>query len=308
MLILGIFYFLLGLILLYYGSDWFVLGSERLARYFSVSNFVIGATVVAIGTSLPEVITSVYASYTHISGIAIGNAIGSCICNIGIVLGLSAILNPIKVNNNLRSNILFYLLYVILTAILGVNGFSWIDGTILLLIFLIYLRWTIKNGYIDNIEIEEIEKNIEKHNISLAFSLVLSIVGLIGVLVGAKLFVDGAKNIAIALNISDKIIGFTLVAFGTSVPELMVSLAAAKRNLGGIILGNVIGSNMADIGGALAISCLFTNLPSANIQMVILIVMSLLIYLFARFGKINRLHGLILLVLYIFSIVTLRMG
>jgi len=304
MLILGIGYFLLGLILLYYGSDWFVLGSERIARHFNISNFVIGATVMAIGTSLPEILTSAYASYMHAPGISIGNAIGSCICNIGLVLGLSAIISPIVVDKNLQKNIFVYLLFVIFTAVIGIDGFSWIDGAILLILFVFYLRWTVKNGSVEEIE----ENNNKDSSHSIVFSLVLLIIGLVGVLVGAELFVDGAKKIATALNISDKVIGFTLVAFGTSVPELMVSLAAAKRNLGGMVLGNVVGSNIADIGGALAVGSLFMYLPAENIQMGVLAVMSLLLYLFAKYTKIGRWQGLLFLALYIIAIALLRMG
>ncbi|XRP96844.1 calcium/sodium antiporter [Methanocaldococcus sp. 16A] len=304
MLILGVAYFLLGLVLLYFGSDWFVLGSERIARHFNVSNFVIGATVMAIGTSLPEILTSAYASYMHAPGISIGNAIGSCICNIGLVLGLSAIISPIIVDKNLKKNVFVYLLFVIFTAIIGFDGFSWIDGIILLILFAFYLRWTINNGNVEEIN-EEDEK---KYNPSLAFSLVLLIIGLVGVLVGAELFVDGAKKIASALNVSDKVIGFTLVAFGTSVPELMVSLAAAKRNLGGMVLGNVVGSNIADIGGALAIGSLFMYLPPENFQMSILLIMSFLLYLFARYSKIGRWQGILFLIIYIIAIASLGLG
>ncbi|ACV24225.1 calcium/sodium antiporter [Methanocaldococcus fervens] len=300
MLILGVAYFLLGLILLYFGSDWFVLGGERIAKHFNISNFAIGATVMAIGTSLPEILTSAYASYIHAPGISIGNAIGSCICNIGLVLGLSAIISPIIVDKNLMRNIFVYLLFVVLTAIVGFNGFSWIDGIILLAIFLIYLRWTVKNG---NVEVSEEDKN----GVSLPFSLVLLIVGLVGVLVGAELFIDGAKKIALALNVSDRIIGFTLVAFGTSVPELMVSLAAAKRRLGGMVLGNVVGSNIADIGGALAVGSLFMYLPPEHLQISILAIMSLLLYLFARYSKIGRLQGLLFLIMYIIALISLGM-
>ncbi|NPA63292.1 MAG: calcium/sodium antiporter [Methanococci archaeon] len=304
MLILGIGYFLLGLILLYYGSDWFVLGGERIAKHFNVSNFVIGATIMAIGTSLPEILTSAYASYMHAPGISVGNAIGSCICNLGLVLGVSAIISPIVVDNHLKKNVLVYLLFVIFTAIIGYDGFSPIDGILLLILFILYLKWTIKNGSI-GIELEE--KNV-KEDTSIAFSLVLLIIGLVGVLVGAEFFVEGAKKIAISLNISDKIIGFTLVAFGTSLPELMVSLAAAKRNLGSMVLGNVVGSNIADIGGALAMGSLFMYLPAENLQMLILLIMSLLLYLFARYSKIGRWQGILFIILYMIAIASLGMG
>ncbi|ENN95997.1 CaCA family Na+/Ca+ antiporter [Methanocaldococcus villosus KIN24-T80] len=293
-MLLGIIYFFIGLVLLYYGSDWFVVGGEKTAKFFNVSNFVIGATVIAFGTSVPEIVSSVYAALTKSSGIAVGNAIGSCVCNIGLILAISSIVYPIIIKKDQIKNILFHLFFVALTFILGVDGYNCVDGAILFLTFIFYIIWVLKN--------DKIEKKKEEEEINIVISLIFLIIGLISVLIGAKLFIDGAKMIAFLLHIPDYIIGFSLVAFGTSVPELMVSIAAAKRRLGGMILGNIIGSNIADIGGALAISSFFSYLPTANIQMVILLIMSILLYIFAKKSKITRFDGLILLILYIFAI------
>ncbi|WP_456471769.1 calcium/sodium antiporter [Methanocaldococcus sp.] len=286
-----ILYFFIGLIMLYYCSDWLILGSERVARYFKVSNFIIGATIIAFGTSFPEIITSVIAAYQKYSGIAVGNIIGSCICNIGLILGLSLIFSSIKIDNFLRRNLLFYLFYTLITLILGFDGFSFYDGIILLLGFLIYLKWSIKN---DNYVVED---NKKEEDLNLPINIILVIIGLIGVLVGAELFVDGAVSIAHILHISDTIIGFTLVALGTSLPELAVSISAAKRRLGGMVLGNIVGSNIADIGGGIGLSTLFSNLPGLPKQLIILFIMSLILYIFSK-KELNRKEGIILLLLY----------
>ncbi|WP_292459817.1 calcium/sodium antiporter [Methanothermococcus sp.] len=262
-MLLSVFVLLIGLVLLNYGSDWFVLGSSRIAKYLNISNFVIGATVVAFGTSLPEIITSVYAAYANLPGIAVGNSLGSCIANIGLILGISALISPIVIkHDSILKNGYIYLIYTILLFILGYNGFGFINGLILFILLLIYIVYTIRNGKIPTtVEEEEIKK------ISTTTAVIFTIVGLLSIIIGSELFVDGAKNIASFLGVSDKVIGFTLVAFGTSLPELVVSITAVRRKLGDIVLGNVIGSNMANIGCALAFSCMITHIPPVKFEM-----------------------------------------
>ena len=256
---------LIGIGLLNYGSDWFVIGSSKIAKYFNVSNFVIGATVIAFGTSLPEIITSIYAVYTGSPMIAIGTSLGSCITNIGFVLGICAILSPIIIKHrSILKNSHIYLIYSIILTILGYDGFNIIDGFIMFILFLGYFGHTIKKGR--RISVDE-EINCE--NISLPLALLITIIGLLGVLIGSKLFVDGAKDVALLLGISDKIIGFTLVAFGTSLPEAVVSITAIRKKLGDIVIGNIIGSNMVNIGCALALSSMISYIPPTNFELFI---------------------------------------
>lgn len=262
-ILLSVFILLMGLVLLNYGSDWFVLGSSRIAKYLNVSDFVIGATIVAFGTSLPEIITSVYAAYANLPGIAVGNSLGSCIANIGLILGISAIIYPIVVrHNSVLKNGYIYLIFTIVAFILGYDGFGFIDGLILFILLLGYIVHTIKNGGTPTVEEEGAPKKI-----SMTTAVIFTIVGLLSVIIGSELFVDGAKGIAAFLGISDKIIGFTLVAFGTSLPELVVSITAVRRKLGDIVLGNVIGSNMANIGCALAFSGMISYIPPVKFEM-----------------------------------------
>ncbi len=301
-MIIDLIYFIVGLVLLYYGSDWFVLGAERIAKFFNVSNFVIGATVVAIGTSLPEIVTSIYAAFTNSGGIAVGNAIGSCVCNIGLILGTSLLFSTIILNNKLKRNIVYYIIFIIITFILGIDGYDKIDGFFLIILSIFYILKTIKDGKLED------NNNENKENLYLIMDLFITIIGLISVLLGSKFLVEGAKGLAHSFGISDFIIGFSLVAFGTSVPELMVSIISAKRKLGGIVLGNILGSNVIDIGFALGLPSIFIKLPSEIGGLYALLILSLLLFIFSLKNKINKLEGIVLLVLYFVFITALYFG
>lgn len=255
---------LIGIGLLSYGSDWFIIGSSKLAKCLNVSNFVIGATVIAFGTSLPEIITSIYAAYAGSPMIAIGNSLGSCITNIGLVLGICAILSPIIIKHkSILKNSYIYLTYSIILALMGYDGFNFVDGVIMLILFLGYIGHTIKK------EGTSKDEEIKCENISIILAMLITIIGLSGVFLGSRLFVDGARDAAIFLGISDKVIGFTLVAFGTSLPEIAVSISAIRKKLGDIVIGNIIGSNMANIGCALALSSMISYISPTNFEMFI---------------------------------------
>nr|WP_269595621.1 calcium/sodium antiporter [Methanothermococcus okinawensis] len=327
-ILLSIFILLMGLLLLNYGSDWFVLGSSRIAKYLNVSDFVIGATIVAFGTSLPEIITSVYASYAHLPGIAVGNSLGSCIANIGLILGISALISPVIVkHSSILKNSYIYLIYTIILFIIGYNGFGFVDGLILFVLLLGYILYTIKNGETPNVEEESSKK------MSIITAVIYTIVGLLAVIIGSELFVDGAKDISTFLGVSDKIIGFTLVAFGTSLPELVVSITAIRRKLGDIVLGNVIGSNMANIGCALAFSGMICYIPPVKFEMEVNLILVILMVAYMsknliidmvknrinktnttnitkimknfKYSKIGRIEGLSLILIYMLFILKL---
>lgn len=310
----SIFILILGLLLLNYGSDWFVLGSSRVARHLNISNFVIGATVVAFGTSLPEIITSVYASYIGSSGIAMGNALGSCIANIGLVLGFSVLISPIIVQKlSVLKNGYIYLVFSIVAFVLGYDGFGYIDGTVLFLMFLVYIAYTIKSGECD------IDDDDNSKEYSLITSTIFTIIGLSAVIAGSSLFVNGARDIAHFLGISDKIIGFTLVALGTSLPELMVSITAVRRKIGDMAIGNVIGSNIANIGCALGLSAMIEYIPPVKFEMIVNMFLVLLLTIFMSknfiinkltnikntetktliYSKITRIEGMLLVLIYL---------
>ena len=270
-----------GGILLAYGSDWFIEGSTRVAKHFNVSNFVIGATIVAFGTSLPEIVTSSGAALSGSPGLAVGNAVGSCIANIGIILGISVLMYPLIIKKRaIIKNGNIYLIATILLVILGYNGFSRFDGLILFLFMIIYVIYTIKTSESDE---EEIISDITVKKAS-----IFIVVGLLAVILGSDLFIEGAKGIAEYFNVPESIIGFSLVAFGTSLPELASSVAAAKRKLGSIVLGNVIGSNIANTCVALSFSAMIVDIPKYNVELMVNTIMALLIIFTMNREKIKK--------------------
>ena len=274
-------YMIFGGILLAYGSDWFIEGSTRVAKHFNVSNFVIGATIVAFGTSLPEIVTSSGAALSGSPGLAVGNAIGSCIANIGIILGISVLMYPLIIKKRaIIKNGNIYLIATILLVILGYNGFSRFDGLILFLFMIIYVIYTIKTSESDE---EEIISDITVKKAS-----IFIVVGLLAVILGSDLFIGGAKGIAEYFNVPESIIGFSLVAFGTSLPELASSVAAAKRKLGSIVLGNVIGSNIANTCVALSFSAMIVDIPKYNVELMVNTIMALLIIFTMNREKIKK--------------------
>lgn len=298
-----------GGILLAYGSDWFIEGSTRVAKHFNVSNFVIGATIVAFGTSLPEIVTSSGAALSGSPGLAVGNAVGSCIANIGIILGISVLMYPLIIKKRaIIKNGNIYLLATILLVILGYNGFSRFDGLILFLFMITYVIYTIKTSESDD---EEIISDLTTKKAS-----IFIVVGLLAVILGSDLFIEGAKGIAEYFNVPESIIGFSLVAFGTSLPELASSVAAAKRKLGSIVLGNVIGSNIANTCIALSFSAMIVDIPKYNVELMVNTIMALLIiftmnrekikkmlkfknYRTDYFSKIDRIDGISYILIYL---------
>ncbi len=270
-----------GGILLAYGSDWFIEGSTRVAKHFNVSNFVIGATIVAFGTSLPEIVTSSGAALSGYPGLAVGNAVGSCIANIGIILGISVLMYPLIIKKRaIIKNGNIYLIATILLVILGYNGFSRFDGLILFLFMITYVIYTIKTSESDD---EEIISDLTTKKAS-----IFIVVGLLAVILGSDLFIEGAKGIAEYFNVPESIIGFSLVAFGTSLPELASSVAAAKRKLGSIVLGNVIGSNIANTCIALSFSAMIVDIPKYNVELMVNTIMALLIIFTMNREKIKK--------------------
>ena len=300
--------------MLSYGSDWFVLGASRVAKQFNISSFVIGATIVAFGTSLPEIVTSAYAASTGSVDLAVGNALGSCIANIGLVLGLSLIISSVFIKSrSVLKNGYLYMVYTIIFTIIGYNGFSFLDGVFLLLLLALYVIYTIKSGEMDE----------DEHEKSVTFSgaIFYLAIGLSFVILGSSFFVDGAKGLATAFGISEKIIGFTIVAFGTSLPELAVSFAAAKQKLGGIVIGNVIGSNIANMFGALAIASLIHEIPAVKFELSVNILMVFLLLILMNkekikavlnlnstkdyLSEITKIDGLILMLIYLLFVLGL---
>ncbi len=250
-----------GLILLIWGADRFVHGAAAGARNLGVAPLMIGLTVVAFATSAPEILVSVVAALRGEPGLAFGNAIGSNIVNIGLVLGCTALLRPIQLRSaTLRREMPALLAVSLLTVSLFLDNFlSRVDGFVMLTGLVIVMIWLARLGMRSTASdplVEDFEAEIPK-NVSMKMAILWLLIGLGTLLIGAELLVDGAIEIAIVLGVSEVVIGITLVALGTSLPELAVSLVSVMKNEHGLAIGNIVGSNifnlLAVIGVAAAI-------------------------------------------------------
>lgn len=300
-------FLILGLILILWGANALTDGASSVAKRFNVSDLVIGLTIVAFGTSAPEFIISLFAAIKGSSDIAIGNIIGSNIFNILIILGITAMITPLHIaKSTLYKEIPFALLASIVLYICAndslinkdpINIISRTDGLILLCFFLIFIAYTLAIAH--NREEGSVSKQISRWK---SFFIIFGLVALIG---GGNLFVDGASGLARDLGIKESIIGLTLVAGGTSLPELATSLTAAFKKKPGMAIGNVIGSNLFNIFFVLGCSASIRPLPVGNItplDFYILIGSSLLLWLTGKFfGKrtINRAEGAVMTACFI---------
>lgn len=308
-----------GFILLVWGADRFVHGAAATARNLGVSTLVIGLTIVGFGTSAPELLVSAMAALSHNSGLAVGNAIGSNITNVGLVIGVTAIISPLVVNSSTlrREFPLLFLVMLLSLLLLLDHRLSRIDGFILLGSFILLMFWLVRLG-MSSKRPEPMTKEFEREipKTSLPVALLWTAIGLGVLLVSSRILVYGAVNIAHMLNISDLVIGLTIVAIGTSLPELAASVMSALKNEPDIALGNVIGSNMFNLLGVLGIPGAISPLDIGpevltrdySFMIVLTIAMFLFAYGFKKPGKITRWEGGILLGIYIAYMVVLYLS
>ena len=301
----------IGFVLLIKGADFFVEGSSSVAKKFNVPSLIIGMTIVAMGTSLPELAVSVTASMIGNNTLAVSNVAGSNIFNLMVVCGACALFTPLSIEKNtLLKEFPFSIICAGLLVVLGFLGMSLgrVDGIIFLVIFIVYLLWMIRSAKQarnagDRLEEAEEEFIEEEIKILPMWKCLLFIVGgMIAIKFGGDFVVDGASAIAAGFGLSQTLIGLTIVALGTSLPELVTSIVAARKDEVDMALGNVIGSNIFNIllilGVAAAISPI-TFLMENIIDIVILIVMSLVVWIFAWTSKeINRKEGIMMLLMY----------
>jgi len=307
---INILQFSLGTILLYFGADYLILGSKSIASRFKIPPIVVGITLVAFGTSLPELIVSIIAILKGESGIVIGNVVGSNIANIGLVLGVTAILTPIVFSFKRISFDLYFLIVINFLSLLFIYlGELVLWQGICFLLLLGGYCWHLLNGD------HEFDENLSDENLSDGLTISLKIIfGIIGLGFGAHIFVLGAKGIAIALGVSSLVIGMSMVALGTSLPELAASLAAAKHNEKDFVIGNIIGSNIMNIIAVLGFTLLihpisveFTEVFMHGIFMVTL-TLGLFFILKFRGGITKSSAGILLLIYIIFLYFNFQQG
>ena len=262
---LNILFCLIGFLLLYFGAEWLVKGSSSLARSLGVTPVVIGLTVVAFGTSAPELVVSLISSIQGKSMIAVGNVVGSNICNIALVLGVSALFQPITSHRSVVTRdipimlgISVYLLVLSFNSFLGrVEGATLFAGIILYTFFNYYIAMReSKKGLAQEAVLEELGVEEVEYITSRKKQIIFILVGIFGVVFGAQLVVDSAVKIMTVLGVSEKFIGLTIVAFGTSLPELATSVVAAIRKEMDISIGNLVGSNVFNIMSVLGVASL----------------------------------------------------
>lgn len=293
---------IVGFAFLIKGADWFVEGSSSVAKLLKVPPVIIGLTIVAMGTSAPETAVSITAGLQGSNEIALSNIVGSNIFNLLIVVGVCAVIKPFLADKDIIKR--DYLLTILISALLlffGRDGqLSRFEGVLFLIGFVSYISYmvaiSLKNRTTDDGSIAAL---------SPSKSILFILIGLAGVILGGNFVVDSASTIAANLGLSQNLIGLTIVAIGTSLPELVTSLVAAQKGESGLALGNVVGSNLFNVLFILGTSAALTPIPVLSesiLDMIILLAVTVVLYVFVRTSshyKVSRLQGWISILLYI---------
>ncbi|MBQ4058299.1 MAG: calcium/sodium antiporter [Lachnospiraceae bacterium] len=317
-MIKAIILLIIGFLLLMKGADYFVDGASAIAKKLRIPSIVIGLTIVAFGTSAPELAVSLGAALKGSNDIAIGNVVGSNLFNTLVVLGASAAITPVVVKQEIIKR--DYPLSIIAAILLGILSMDMIlgkthtmtigriDGVILLALFVFFLINTIKGGLKGrNAAVEE----VDNMNLSLWKSVLIIVLGLAGIIIGGDLSVESAKDIARAFGMSEALIGLTIVAFGTSLPELVTSIVAARKGENDIAVGNVVGSNIFNILLILGLSATILPMNMSGTYLydiIILIVVTVATYIpIARTNKVGRPMGIVMVGSYLLYTIYLIM-
>lgn len=300
-----------GIFLLLYSADIFVDGASDTAKYFNIPSLLIGIVIIGFGTSMPELVVSFISGIEKTPGIAIGNAYGSNIANIALILGTTALISPVIVNKSILKKELPILTFVTLVSLFLIldKNISRVDSIILLFLFLGFMSYLIFDGLKASKNIKENESlKKEKENISILKAILFVLIGLVLLVVSSKILVWGAVKIAASLGVSELVIGLTVVAVGTSLPELASSIVSARKNEHDLTFGNIIGSNifntLACVGIAGSIMPFSISKDIIFRDMGVLIFLTLILFLMGynfknKQGKISRFEGAFLLACYI---------
>lgn len=291
----------IGFVLLIKGADFFVEGSSSVAKMLKVPSIIIGLTIVAMGTSLPECAVSITASMTNNNALAVSNVVGSNIFNLMVVCGFCALFNPLAVSKDtLKKEFPFSIVCAILLLVCGYIGMvvGRADGLILLIVFVCFIMWMIHSALKARANASD-----EEYEVLPVWKCIVFIVGgIIAIKFGGDFVVDGASDIAAKMGLSQNLIGLTIVACGTSLPELVTSVVAARKNELDMALGNVIGSNIFNILFVLGIAAAISPIAFITenvIDIVILIVMSAIVWIFCwTKQKLTKPEGIIMLLMY----------
>lgn len=297
-MLINIVLLMMGLVVVLKGADWLTDGAVNIASRFGVSQMVIGLTIVAMGTSMPELCVSMVSALKGTPDLAVGNVVGSNTLNTLLIVGCSALVAPIMVKrSSVRRDIPFAVLASLLMLIFCLDGgIDRLDATLLFILFAVFMFVTVKYGKNEGTEAKTTAAPLGK-------ATLLLVVGLVCLILGSNLFVDNASFIASTLSVSDAVIGLTIVAGGTSLPELATSMVSAKKGNSDIAIGNVIGSNVFNILMIIGVTGLVKPMHIKGITSLDLIVMLasiLLLWFFCRTTyKVKRWEGAVLAISYI---------
>lgn len=303
-----------GLAGLFIGGNWLVQGASNLARLLGISPLIIGLTIVAVGTSMPEMLVSVQAAVQGLSEIALGNVVGSNIANIGLILGLCGLVSPLKVHESMvRREIPMMIAVTIMAALIMLDGeISRADGLLLVTGFICFtalfywLAQQERRSAKTRLQAGDVDDDGDAaaaKKVSAGREIARFVVGLVALIIGANWLITGATNIARALNISELVIGMTMVAVGTSLPELVTSLTAALKKQNDIAVGNVVGSNIANLLLILGVTAIIAPIPISQsflgLELLAMLAFSLILFPFVMNRTLNRPEAAALLGLYI---------
>ena len=307
-MIINILLLILGFILLIKGADTFVDGASSTAQNFKVSKVLIGLTIVAFGTSAPEFAVSMNALASKSTDMVLGNVIGSNIMNILLILGVAAVIHPISIKNNtvkkelpltmLISTLLVVLFLDIRLGNNEINEITRSDAIVILLFFSIFLYYLVTLA----IDKKKQDKK-EEPKFKLGKSILFVILGLAGIIIGSDLVVDSASKIATLLGVSERVISLTIIAFGTSLPELVTTIISSRKGEQDLLIGNIIGSNIFNICVVLGIPvAIFGGITPGSFQimdLIMLLISAFLLYVFSKtYKKITRLEGALMLIIF----------
>jgi len=306
-MLVSVLFILVGFVLLIKGADFLVDGSSNIAKKFHIPEIIIGLTIVSIGTSMPELFVSVTSALDGYSDMAMGNIIGSNVCNLLLILGISTIIKPVKFQKETRliEIPMCFILTVIFMIICNINkDVSRNDAILLIVLFILFILYTIFMGIKGN-SLEEKKAEEQKENISVLKSIFYIILGVIGLKIGGDKTVDHSVMIAEQFHISEKVISLTILAIGTSLPELVTSVTAAIKGNRDIAIGNIFGSNIFNMLLIIGVSSMISPIAynvSYNLQMYILLGGTLLLAFFPVIpprNEMSRSNGIIYLMSYI---------
>lgn len=303
-----------GFIFLIKGADFFVDGASGIATFFKIPSIIIGLTIVAFGTSAPEAAVSISAGLSGSNGIAIGNVLGSNIFNISMIIGITAVIFPLDVQKQtIRKEIPLTLLGGVALLVLAGDKFfdgsnemllSRGDGIILLLFFCVFLYYIVEAALNSRDTSEHYLDETEIKQVKIGSNVILTLIGLAGILIGGQLVVSSSVSIAKSFGIGETVIGLTIIAIGTSLPELITSITAARKKNTDIAVGNIIGSNIFNILFVLGASTVIHPItvdPKLVVELAINIILTIALFIFSRsHNKIVKGEGVIFILFYLF--------